>query len=178
MSPNSPSGALAPKLASRLAPKPFVIAVLAVYLAGFLSQMLLSPLVTMRFGLWPFTFVQVGLIFAWYSVHARRLRDAGHGSGLALGIAAIYTLTITLLILVMALLIAGDAGDDALKAGQGMMQLFAIVFFFSMLFGEFGAAGGAGYWVLGFLILMLTPFVVAFVFSYWAATRPSLAAKP
>ena len=66
MSPNSPSGALAPKLASKLAPKPFVIAVLAIYLAGFLSQMLLSPLVTMRFGLWPFTFVQVSLIFAWY----------------------------------------------------------------------------------------------------------------
>ncbi len=173
MSPVAQSGTLAPKLA----PRPFVIAVLAIYLAGFLSQILLSPPATLRFGLWPFTLVQVGLIGSWYSVHARRLRDAGHGSGLALGIAAIYTLTMTLLILVMALLVASDTGEEAFKSGQGFMQLFAVVLFFTMLFGEFGGAGGAGYWVFGFLLLMLVPFLVAFVFSYWTATRPSVTAK-
>jgi uncharacterized membrane protein YhaH (DUF805 family) len=160
-----------------LAPRPFIIAALAIYLASFLSQMLLSPPVAMRFGLWPFTLVQVGLIGSWYSVHAQRLRDAGHGSGLALGIAAIYALTMTLLIFVMALMIAGDGGEQA-YGGQGTMQLFAVMFFFAMLFGEFGGAGGAGYWVLAFLVLVLTPFFVALVFSYWTATRPSVAASP
>ena len=62
----------------------------------------------------------------------------------------------TLLIFVMALMIAGDGGEQA-YGGQGTMQLFAVMFFFAMLFGEFGGVGGAGYWVAAFLVLVLTP---------------------
>jgi uncharacterized membrane protein YhaH (DUF805 family) len=170
MSLLSPSGTLSPK--------PFVIGALAVYLASFLSQMLLGAPVTMQAGLWPFTLVQIVLIWAWYVLHARRQHDAGRPSGMALGVAAIYTLMIVLLILVMAVLTASDTSNDSLKAGQGLMQLFAVLFFFSMLFGEFGGFSVVGYWVIGFVILMLTPVFVALVFSLWTATRPSAPAKP
>jgi uncharacterized membrane protein YhaH (DUF805 family) len=161
-----------------LAPKPFVIGALAVYLASFFSQMLLDAPVTMMAGLWPFTLVQIALIWAWYALHARRLKDAGRTSGMAIGVAAIYTLMIVLLILVMAVLTAGETSSENLKAGQGMIQLFAVLFFFSMLFGEFSSFGVVGYWVLGFIILMLTPVFVALVFSLWTATRPSALPKP
>ena len=161
-----------------LAPKPFVIGALAVYLASFFSQMLLGAPVTMTAGLWPFTLVQIALIWAWYALHARRLRDAGRNTGIALGIGAIYALMIVLLILVMAVLTAGEASNENLKAGQGLIQLFAVLFFFSMLFGEFSSFSVVGYWVLGFVILMLTPVFVALVFSLWTATRPSVTAKP
>lgn len=152
-----------------------MIAVFAVYLAGFLSQMLLAAPVTMQAGLWPFTFVQIALIWAWFVLHTRRLRDAGRNTRTALGIAAIYGLMIVLLILVMALLTAGETSGDNLKAGQGLIRLFAVLFFFSMLFGEFGGFSIVGYWVLGFAILMLTPVLVALTFSLWTATRQSVA---
>lgn len=161
-----------------LAPKPFVIGAFAVYLASFVSQMLLGSPVTMVAGLWPFTLVQIALIWAWYVLHARRLKDAGRTSGMAMGVAAIYTLMIVLLILVMAVLTAGETSSENLKAGQGMIQLFTVLFFFSMLFGEFSSFGIVGYWVIGFVILMLAPVFVALIFSLWTATRPSAPSKP
>lgn len=161
-----------------LAPKPFAVGALAVYLASFLSQLLLAEPVTMHAGLWPFTLLQVALIWGWYALHARRLRDAGRTSGMALGIALIYALMIVLLILVMAMLGAGEASDENLKAGQGLIRLFIVLYFLSMMFAQFSSFSVVGIWVLGFLMLMLTPVVVSLIFSLWAATRPSILVKP
>jgi uncharacterized membrane protein YhaH (DUF805 family) len=160
-----------------LAPRPFVLGAAAVYIAIFFSQMLLAAPVIMQAGLWPFTVAQISLIWAWYVLHVRRLRDAGEPAGFALGIAAIYILMIVLLVLVMALLTAGDTNSDNLKSGQGLVRIFAVLFFFSMLFGDTGDFGASSYWALGFLILMLLPVAVAIGFSCWTATRPSVVAR-
>lgn len=170
MSLLSPSGTLAQK--------PFVLGALAVYFVSFLSQILLAAPIIMKTGLWPFALVQVALIWVWYVLHAKRLHDANRESGMAVGIAAIYTLMIVLLILVMALLISGDTPSNASDVSPGMVQLFAIIFFFSMLFGDAGEFWSIGIWVLCFLILILAPVFVALGFSLWTATRPSAAAKP
>ena len=44
-----------------LAPKPFVIGALAVYLASFFSQMLLGSPVTIIAGLWPVSYTHLTL---------------------------------------------------------------------------------------------------------------------
>ena len=61
----------------RLAPRPFAIAIIAVYLVSFFSQVLLGAPVTGRSGLWPFTLLQAALVWAWLVLHVKRLRDAG-----------------------------------------------------------------------------------------------------
>ena len=58
----------------RLAPKPFAHAVVAVYVAAFLSQLLISPPVMLRIGLAAFALVQAMAMWAWFCLHAKRLR--------------------------------------------------------------------------------------------------------
>ena len=53
------------------------MAVIAVYLASFASQMLLSPPVTAQAGVALFVLAQIALIWIWIVLHTRRLRDAG-----------------------------------------------------------------------------------------------------
>ena len=70
----SPSG--------RLRPQAFAVAAIAVYAAGLASQLLTTPRVIARDGLWPFAMVQVVLVWVWFSLHAKRLRDADRSIGL------------------------------------------------------------------------------------------------
>lgn len=64
----SPSG--------RIAPKPFARGILAVYGAAALSLLLMSAPVMLRVGFAPFAFVQALACWAWFCLHAKRLREA------------------------------------------------------------------------------------------------------
>lgn len=154
---------------SRIGRRPFVAAVLAVYALSVLSQSLLAPPVTSVFGLGPICAAQGVLIAAWTVLHMQRLRDAGRPAGLAVGIAAIYALAFILLLLVI--VVAGETD------GRDMFQFFAIFYFFAILLSN-PQLGMIGYWLIGFLALILLPFVIAFCFSIWAASRPSAPPAP
>ena len=69
--------ALFTSASGRIAPKPFWLGVVAVYVASFLSQFLLAAPVTARASVLPFLVAQAAIAWAWYALHARRLRDAG-----------------------------------------------------------------------------------------------------
>src|SRR5271166_4057215 len=84
----------------RLEPRPFVYGAIAVYLLGAASQLLTTADILRRAGLLPFVAVQLLLVWAWFSLHARRLHDAGRSSGLAVGIALLYLLSVVLLLIV------------------------------------------------------------------------------
>ena len=159
----SPSG--------RLGRGPFALAVLVVYLASFVSQVLLAAPVTGRAGLWPFALAQAVLIWAWLVLHARRLHDTGQGIGLAIGIAIVYLLMIVLLLLIMAVVTTTEPGG-----GASLLQLFAVLYLFKVLTSE--QLGAIGYWLAAFAALMLAPVVIAFGFSIWTATRPPAPPKP
>src|SRR5580658_9709912 len=94
----SPGQLLSP--GGRLKPQPFTYAAIAVYLAGAASHLLTAADVMTRAGLWPFLAAQILLLWLWFALHAKRLRDAGHGSGLAAGVALLYALSIALLLIV------------------------------------------------------------------------------
>ncbi len=160
-----------------LAPKPFGIAVTLLYVANFLSQMLLSGDVTAQAGLWPFAIVQAVLIWNWIVLHVKRLRDAAKSSGLAIGIACLYMLTIVLVLLVMVMIVATDASTETARTGQGLIRLFLVLYLFAMLVGspEFGVMT---FWLMGFMALLLMPLMVAFGFSIWTGTRPRIPEVP
>lgn len=158
----------------RLAPGPFMLAVLAVYIASFVSQMLLSAPVTAHVSVIPFVLVQAVLIWFWIVLHQRRLRDAGRPSGIAIGIAMIYVIEVALLALLIWVLTssAGEASGNA-----GVFHLFAILYLIGMVSGE-SNLGALQYWLTGLLVLMFLPVLIATIFSIWTATRPSLSSPP
>jgi uncharacterized membrane protein YhaH (DUF805 family) len=161
----------------RLARGPFTLAVIAVYLASFASQVLLSPPVTARAGVALFVVVQIALIWFWIVLHTRRLRDAGRPTGIVIGIAMIYVLEVVLLVLLIWLMLgtAGPTGGAGSEAS--IFHLFIFLYFLGLLTGD-PALGALQIWVMGFAALLLLPIVVAFIFSLWAATRKSLASPP
>src|SRR5215475_14007013 len=84
----------------RTARNPFVLGAVLVYVLIVASYLLVSNPVVTRSGVAPFALVQVALTYAWYTLHARRLRDAGYGTGWALLIAILYCLGVALFLLV------------------------------------------------------------------------------
>jgi uncharacterized membrane protein YhaH (DUF805 family) len=154
---------------------PFAVAVIAVYLLSFASQVLLSPPVTGHMSVVPFIIVQAVLIGAWIVLHRRRLADAGRPSGTTIGIAAVYALEIVLFTaLVWLLLSTSTASNDGAGSEATILHLFVVLYFMALLTGD-PTLGVLQYWLIGFAILMVLPVAIGVVFSVWAGTRPSLA---
>ncbi len=164
----SPSG--------RLRPRAFAASVAGVYAAAVASQWLTIADVTARSGLWPFAAVQALLIWIWFALHAKRLRDAGRGVGLAVGIGLLYALSVVLLVILAAAFFttaAGVASDANTTTALGLILLVAILT---------ALAGSAHYDFAWLMVMVLTlvalvPVIVAVLFTLWAATRPA-AAEP
>ncbi len=153
----------------RLKPQPFIYAAIAVYLFGTASHLLTTADILQRAGLLPFVAVQLLLVWIWFSLHARRLHDAGRSSGLAVGIALFYLLSVVLLLIVADGFFT-TANTPLGQANAGIALLILYIF---------GALAGSGQYdltwvVVGILIFMaVVPIVVALGFTLWAATRPS-----
>src|SRR5262245_14585155 len=105
----SPSG--------RIEPKPFARGILVVYGVAALSLLLMSAPVMLRVGFAPFVVVQALACWAWFCLHAKRLRDAGRDTGAALAVAGLYALAIVLLLLMLTLAAPLRGGPQASGAG-------------------------------------------------------------
>ncbi len=160
----SPSG--------RLAPPAFTLAAAVVYIAGVGSQWLTTVDVIARAGLWPFIAAQAALIWIWFALHAKRLRDAGRGVGLAGGVSLLYVLSVVLLIVVAASFVntSGTVSDANAASAFGLLLVASII---TILLGSphYDFA-----WVMVTILTLmaLAPAVVALVFTLWTATRPSV----
>lgn len=164
--------------AGRLAPKPFALGAAAIYVASFLSQFLLAAPITSRASVIPFLLVQIVIAWIWYSLHVRRLRDAGHPTGSAIALTILYALAIVLLLLVM---LAIDApgqptGPEATPYAH-IFQIFLVLFLISMILGD-PHMGIFGYVLLGVIALMMLPLVIAIVYTIWAGMRPRAPEPP
>ena len=156
----------------RLAPKPFALGAIAVYLASFLSQFLLAAPITALASVVPFIAVQIAIAWAWYGLHARRLRDAGRPTGSAIALTILYALAIVLLLLVMLAINAPgqQTGPDTTPFAN-VFQIFLLVFLIGMILGD-PNLGMFGYVILGVIALVMLPIVIAIVFTAWVVTRP------
>ena len=145
----------------RMAPRAFALAIVAVYLAGFLSQVLLAEPLTLRFGLWPFLAAQAALLWVWFALHAMRLHDAGRDTAPAAGIAILYGLAVVLLALVIA------------ATGTPNSHLFVVVAVVRQMLDD-PELEGFGMVLLGLTGLVAVPILVAIVFSFRTARdRPA-----
>jgi uncharacterized membrane protein YhaH (DUF805 family) len=160
----SPSG--------RLRRQAFVLAAIAVYLAGAASHLLTIPDIIVRGGLWPFAAVQGLLIWIWFVLHAKRLREADRSVGLAAGVSVLYALSIVLLLIVAASFyspLAGQTPDANAASALGLLLLVSIV----------ALVRGSPHYDLAWLVVAIlfliavVPIVLAIFTTLWAATRPS-----
>lgn len=160
----------------RLRPQPFVLAAIAVYVAGFAAQSLTSP--GMRvYGLWPFAIVQAVLIWIWFALHAKRLHDASHYSGRALVVSALYSLSVALLLSVGASLARGFIFPAAQgNANLSTLDIISVILFNDILYGFSMLQGTLPPYDASFLglnIMAFLPPAVAITLTVWAARQPS-----
>jgi uncharacterized membrane protein YhaH (DUF805 family) len=160
--------------AGRLSPQPFIVAAGLVYLAGIASHWLTTPDVIRSAGLWPFLAAQIVLVWIWYALHAKRLRDGGQSTGLAAGVALLYALSVALLVIVAASFygpLAGQGTDPNTASALGLILFVSII---ALL------AGAPHYdlsWLIVAVLLLLAfvPIALVAATTVWAATRPRVA---
>ena len=163
---------------NRLARGPFVLAVIALYLASFVSQMLLSAPVTGRMSVPPFIVVQAVLIWLWIVLHWRRLLDAGRSTGIVIGIAMICVLELVLLVLLIWLIfVSPETAGGGVREEASIFRLFTLLYLLGMISGDPNLIG-LQMWLIGFAVVMVLPFAIAIGFSLWAATQPSATSPP
>ncbi len=159
-----------------LRPGAFLAAVIVVYAVGAASHLLTAPGIVAQAGPWPFAVVQAVLIWLWFNLHSKRLRDAGLGAGLAAAVALLYALSVVLVVAVEASFagaIWGQAGDS--KAASGL-ELILLVSIIALLLNS------SHYdltWAVVAILLAIEfiPIALAVGTTMWAATRPSCNAQ-
>src|SRR5262245_33068607 len=156
----------------RMAQRPFVRGAVAVYVLSFLSQILMSPPVTLRTGMWLFVLVQAALTWLWFVLHARRLRDAGRPIGAAITISVLYALAMVLLMLLVDPVIGPDVSAVGVEVPRwSLADMLVFVLLISALTGS-GSLGFFDVLALIILVLILMPIGIAIGFSIWTGTRP------
>jgi uncharacterized membrane protein YhaH (DUF805 family) len=160
----SPSG--------RLGRRAFIIAAVLLYIAAAASQALTMPSVIKPAGLWPFLAVQILLVWIWYVLHAKRLRDAGKPVGLAVATCLLYMLSVALLVIIAGAFysaLAGQGTDPTTASALGLILFVSIVAMLS------GAPRDSLAWLMVAILLLIAylPIVLAVVTTAWAATRPT-----
>jgi|SRR5579863_686166 len=161
----SPSG--------RLKPQPFIYGAAGVYLFGAASHLLTTPDVMRHGGLWPFVAAQILLIWIWFVLHAKRLHDAGRGSGLVVAVGLLYVLSIVLLLIVADSFFNTSDGLMDNAGATGALELILLLYVIVTLVGSphYDLA-----WLMVVMLMLIgfAPIVVAVGFSVWTARRPSL----
>jgi uncharacterized membrane protein YhaH (DUF805 family) len=142
-----------------LGPRRFAVAIAVVYALGLAAQMLTTPPVLARLGLWPFFLMQIVLTWAWFALHAQRLRDAGRGIAAAQGIAVIHVLAVVLLVLVGAFFIENAAAEG--WAPESVALIRQLVLF---------SRGVDPLTLLG--LVACAALLIPPAFSVWAALQP------
>ena len=149
---------------------PSYLLAIVVYLAGAASQFLTRPEVIIRAGLWPFRPARSLLIWIWFVLHAKRLRDGGRRYGLAAGASVLYALSVALLLILAASFyvpLAGRMPDANSASALGLILLVSIV---AMLLGA-PQYDLASVLVMVLLLLAFLPMIVAVAVTLWAATQ-------
>jgi hypothetical protein len=159
-----------------LRPGAFIAAAIVVYVAGAASHLLTGPDIIVRAGPWPFAAIQALLIWLWFTVHSKRLRDAGLSAGLAAGVSLLYALSVVLLVIVEASFASAISGQtlDA-KAASGLELILVVAIIAVLLQSSHYDLTWAVVAIL--LAIEFIPMALAIGTTIWAATRPSRQAQ-
>jgi len=154
----------------------FLVAAIVVYVAGAGSHLLTAPGVIVQAGPWPFAAIQALLIWLWFVLHSKRLRDAGLSTGLAAGVSLLYALSVVLLVIVEASFAGAISGQTADATAASGLELILLVAVIAVLLQS-------SHYDLTWLVIAILlaiefiPMALAIGTTIWAATRPSRQAQ-
>jgi uncharacterized membrane protein YhaH (DUF805 family) len=153
--------------------RPYLWSLLALLIGAILSHMLTAPVVTAQLGLVPFVVTQIALLWWWFALIVKRLRDAER-SFLGVTAVALIDLIALLLLAVMLVLQFSDASAGAaapyLPASISLL-IYPFVFLFNLLTGP--AANIQDMQVAVLALLVVAPLALTIFYSLWAAAQPS-----
>jgi uncharacterized membrane protein YhaH (DUF805 family) len=150
-------------------PLPFAIAVTAIYVVNLVVSNYLSLGFLARGGVIPFLLLQVALTRLWYTLHAKRLADAGRSGGFAKFIAMMFFVFISFVALIA---MGSQPPPQASQTETTLGGAISLILFAFLLTGS--GFGGLGYYFAALVAIPL--FVVLLVFGYSGSVgmRPSL----
>jgi uncharacterized membrane protein YhaH (DUF805 family) len=152
---------------------PYARALVGLLIGAVLSNMLSAPVVTASFGIWPFVVTQFALLWFWFALTAKRLRNAER-SVLGVTAVALIALIAVVLLAVMLALQASDleAGAAApwIPASIGTL-IYPFVFLFNLVTGPSANAQDLTIAVLA--TFTVAPLLLMIWYSAWAAMQPS-----
>ena len=155
--------------------RPFMLAVVAVYLLGFAAHALTAPHWLLRGGLIAFALAQLVLLWSWYALHVKRLRDAGQPPAPAIGVALIYLLALILLLMILAFFMQSAAqsiaSGDRLP-GAAVLAFYMLMFLLGMLASPASLDMLDLYTAL-LALIFASPVLIVTGFTIWTAAQPS-----
>lgn len=152
---------------------PYLRSLVALLIGAILSHMLTAPAVTAQLGLVPFVVTQVALLWWWFALIVKRLRDAER-SFLGVTAVALIDLFALLLLAVMLVLQFSDTSAGAaapyLPASLSLL-IYPFVFLFNLLTGPVANTQDVQVAVLA--LFVVAPLLLTIFYSLWAAAQPS-----
>lgn len=153
--------------------RPYARALVALLIGAILSNMLSAPVVTASFGIWPFVVTQFALLWFWFALTAKRLRNAERSVLGVTAVALIAVIAVVLLAVVLALQSSDlEAGAAApwIPASIGTL-IYPFVFLFNLVTGPSANAQDLTLAVLA--TFTVAPLLLMTWYSAWAALQPS-----
>lgn len=153
--------------------RPYARALVALLIGAILSNILSAPVVTASFGIWPFVVTQFALLWFWFALTAKRLRNAERSVLGVTAVALIAVIAVVLLAVVLALQSSDlEAGAAApwIPASIGTL-IYPFVFLFNLVTGPSANAQDLTIAVLA--TFTVAPLLLMTWYSAWAALQPS-----
>ena len=153
--------------------RPYARALIGLLIGAVLSNMLSAPVVTAAFGIWPFVVTQLVLLWFWFSLTAKRLRNAERS---VLGVTAVALIAVIAIVLLAVMLavqfIDTGAGTAApwLPASIGIL-IYPFVFVLNVITGP--SANPQDMTIAVLSLFTLAPLLLLIWYSAWAALQPS-----
>lgn len=152
---------------------PYIRALIGLLIGALLSNMLSAPVVTASFGIWPFVVTQLALLWFWFALTAKRLRNAERS---VLGVTAVALVALIAIVL-LAVILKLQANDveptvagPYLPASIGVL-IYPLVFLFNLVTGPSAIPQDAT--IAALSTFTLAPLLLLFWYSAWAALQPS-----
>lgn len=153
--------------------RPYARALVGLLIGAVLSNMLSAPVVTASFGIWPFVVTQFALLWFWFALTAKRLRNAERS---VLGVTAVAVIALIAVVL-LAVLLALQASD--LEAGSAAplipasigTLIYPFVFVFNLITGL--PSNGQDLTIAVLATFTVAPALLMLWYSVWAAMQPA-----
>ncbi len=147
---------------------------LLVLLIGFvLSHMLSAPVVADNIGLFPFVATQIALVWWWFALMVKRLRDAERSVLAISAVALIDVISVVLMTVMLGLLVvdlSAGAAAPYLPASLGFIG-YPFVFLYNLMTGPPADMQDGTMAMLAAFVL--APLLLTLWYTFWAALQPS-----